>query len=177
MQINLNKTLTELAPLQISDLIDVDFSVIKAVAAASNGEFIIDRATLSAAAFLAKYFADYEIYDTVEKIEARHKAEIASKKRSQRAKINRPAVMDDYGNYVVAIWESGNEFAASYRKTDHINTHWDVLSKHEIEYKIDGRRFAIVYNTNSRRDAINKKESLIESMTQRGLTNKGELPV
>ena len=177
MQVNLTKTINELAPLTIQDLIEVELPEVKAIAAASNGSFLTDRGTLSAADFLAKYFAGYEIYDTIEKIEARRKAEIFKDVKAKRVKAARPAILDQYGNYIVALWESGGEFSASYRKTTHIQAHWHVLTKHEIEYKVDGRHFSVVHHTSSRKDAIELKNKLIVDMESRGLSYKGELPV
>ena len=176
MQINFAKTVAELAPLQISDFIEVEFSEIKAVAAASNGEFIVDRITLPASEFLAKYFPDAEIADTTEKIEARRAIETAQAEKIKKMKARAP-IIDQYGNYIVTLWESGDEFAASYRKTTSMLAQWNLLTKNEIEYKVDGRRFSVVYHTTSRKDALEKKAELIKEMIDRGLTNKGELPV
>lgn len=180
MNINLSKTINELAPLQIADLIDVEYETVKAVAAASNGFFLTDRDTLPASEFLAKYFADYAVYDTLEKMEARAIAKRAAAIKvtaKVKAKVCTSEILEEYGNYIVSLWESGGEFAASYRKTDHLEAHFHLLSKHEIEYKPDGRRFAVVHHTQSRKEALEKKASLIESYVNRGLIYKGEMPV
>ena len=176
MQINLTKSINALAPMQITDLIDVDLDTIKEIARASNGAFLTDRADLSAVEFLAKYFADYDVYDTIEKQQARRKSEIIVAAKAKKAK-DRSPVFDQYGNYIVTLWESGNEFAASYRKTAHMQAHWDVLTKNEIEYKLDGRRFSVVHHVGSRKEALNKKNELIAEMEARGLIYKGEMPV
>lgn len=175
MNIDMTKTLNALA-LQISDFIDVDLAQVKAVAANSNGQFLNDRNTMPVGEFLAKYFAGYEVADTIEAMEARRKANIIVVTKAKKAKAKDP-VLDQYGNYIVTLWECGNEFAASYRKTNHMLAHWHVLTKHEIEYKLDGRRFSVVHHVNSRKEALTKKNELIAEMEARGLIYKGEMPV
>lgn len=180
MNINLSKTINELAPMQIADLIDVDYDTVKAVASASNGQFLNDRNTMTASDFLAKYFAGYAVYDTIEKMEARRNAQRAAAVKAQtkkKVKANRSELLDEYGNYIVTLWEEGSEFAASYRKTTHMEAHWIILSKHEIEYKPDGRRFTVVHHVQSRKEALEQKNKLIEDYTNRGLIYKGEMPV
>lgn len=177
MNINLAKTINELAPaLQIADLIDIDHDTILSVAKGSNGQFLADRSTLSASEFLAKYFSGYTVYDTIEKIEARRKADITANAKAKKVK-ERDPILDQYGNYIVTLWECGNEFAASYRKTTHMSAHWHILSKTEVEYKMDGRRFSVVHHTDSRKKAVALKAALITEMETRGLTFKGEMPV
>lgn len=176
MNINLTKTINELAPLQIADLIEVELATVKSVAAASNGQFLADRSTLAASEFLAKYFSGYTVYDTIEKIEARRKADITAVAKAKKVKERAP-ILDEYGHYIVTLWECGNEFAASYRKTAHISAHWHILSKTEVEYKMDGRRFSVVHHTDSRKKALELKAALITEMEARGLTFKGEMPV
>lgn len=173
MDINFSKTLNELAPLQISDLIEIDLADVKAVAAGSNGEFLKDRGTLSASEFFAKYFPDFTALTTYEQVESRRKLErITTIKKKSKS-----TILDQYGSYIVTLWESGNEFCSSYRKTTSMLTQWNILSKNEIEYKVDGRRFSVVFHTNSRKDALDKKRQLIDDMTNRGFIYKGEMPV
>ena len=180
MNINLNKTINELAPMQIADLIDVDYDTVKAVAASSNGQFLNDRNTLPASEFLAKYFAGYDVYDTIEKMEARRNAQRAAAVKAtakKKAKANHSPLLDEYGNYIVTLWEEGSEFAASYRKTTHMEAHWIILSKHEIVYKPDGRQFSVLHHVQSRKEALEHKAKLIEDYTNRGMIYKGEMPV
>jgi hypothetical protein len=175
MNIDMTKTLNNLS-LQVSDFIEVEYDVIKAVAASSNGQFVQDRNTLSVGEFLAKYFANYEVADTIEKMEARRKANIVSVAKAKKVKEKDP-VLNQYGNYIVTLWECGNEFAASYRKTNHMQSQWHILTKYEIEYKMDGRRFSVVHHVGSRQEALTKKNELIAELEARGLTYKGEMPV
>jgi hypothetical protein len=172
MNIDMSKTLADLS-LQISDFIEVEYDVVKQVAAGTNGQFLVDRTSMPVSEFLAKYFAGYEVANTIEKMEAHRKAAAPVAKKAKA----KGTILDQYGNYIVAIWENGDEFSASYRKTTHIDAHWDVLTKHEIEYKKDGRRFSVVHHTSSRKDAIAKKNALIEEMVARGRIYKGELSV
>ena len=175
MNIDMTKTLTALS-LQISDFIEVDITQVKAVAAESNGQFLNDRNTMPVGEFLSKYFAEYEVADTIEKMEARRKAKIVIVTKTKKVK-ERDPMLNQYGNYIVTLWESGNEFCASYRKTNSMITQWNILSKNEIEYKADGRRFSVVYHVGSRREALDKKNELIAEMENRGLTYKGEMPI
>jgi len=175
MNIDMTKTLNALS-LQISDFIEVEFDTVKAVAASSNGQFVQDRNTMPAGEFLAKYFADYEVADTIEKMEARRKANIVVVAKTKKAKAKDP-VFDQYGNYIVTLWESGNEFCASYRKTNSMITQWNILSKNEIEYKLDGRRFSVVHHVGSRKEALAKKNELIAELESRGLIYKGEMSI
>jgi hypothetical protein len=172
MNIDMTKSLTALS-LQISDFIDVEYDTVKSVAASSDGKFLADRTTMPVGEFLAKYFTGYEVANTIEKMQA-HRQALKPVVKKAKAK---GTILDQYGNYIVAIWENGDEFSASYRKTTHIDAHWDVLTKHEIEYKKDGRRFSVVHHTSSRKDAIEKKNALIEDMVSRGRIYKGELSV
>lgn len=177
MNINLTKTINELAPaLQIADLIDIELDTIKSVAKESNGQFLADRSALTAAEFLAKYFGDYVVRTTTEEIEAMRKAKIVAVVKAKKIK-NLAPILDEYGNYIVTLWECGNEFAASYRKTTHMSAHWHILSKTEVEYKKDGRRFSVVHHVDSRKKAVELKAALKEEMEKRGLTFKGEMPV
>ena len=175
MNIDMTKSLTSLS-LQISDFIEVEFDAVKAVAASSNGQFIQDRTAMPVGEFLAKYFAEYDVADTIEKMEARRKAKIVIVTKAKKVKPTDPT-LDQYGNYIVTLWECGNEFAASYRKTTHMQAHWHILTKHEIEYKMDGRRFSVVHHVSSRKEALYKKNELLAEMENRGLTYKGEMPV
>jgi hypothetical protein len=175
MNIDMTKTLNNLS-LQISDFIEVEYDVIKAVAASSNGQFVQDRITMPVGEFLVKYFANYTVADSIEKMEARRKANIVIVAKAKKVKEKDP-VLNQYGNYIVTLWECGNEFAASYRKTTHMQAHWHILTKHEIEYKMDGRRFSVVHHVGSRKEAIAKKNELIAELQARGLSYKGEMPV
>lgn len=175
MNIDMTKSLNSLS-LQISDFIDVEFDTVKAVAASSNGQFVLDRNAMPVGEFLAKYFADYEVSDTIEKMEARRKAKIVVVAKAKKVKPVDP-LLDQYGNYIVTLWECGNEFAASYRKTTHMQAHWHILTKNEIEYKMDGRRFSVVHHVGSRKEALAKKNELIADLESRGLIYKGEMPV
>jgi hypothetical protein len=175
MNIDMTKSLNDTG-LQISDFIEVEYDVIKAIAASSNGQFVKDRTTLSIGEFLAKYFAGYEVADTIEKMESRRKAKIAVVVKAKKVKEKDP-MLDQYGNYIVTLWESGNEFTASYRKTTSMYSQWNLLSKHEIEYKLDGRRFSVVHHVKSRKEALSKKNELIAELEARGLTYKGEMSI
>jgi hypothetical protein len=135
---------------------------------------MLDRNTLPASEFLNKYFPEYAVIDTVEAMEVRRKAALVV---SKPKKAKKETILDQYGNYVVALWECGDEFTASYRKTSSMTPQWHILSKHEVEYKTDGRKFSIVEHTTSRKDALLKKNKLVEEMVARGMTYKGELPV
>ncbi len=175
MNIDMTKSLTALS-LQISDFIDVEYDTVKSVAASSNGQFLTDRTTMPVGEFLAKYFAGYEVADTIEKMEARRKEKNLVVAKVKKVKEKDP-LLDQYGNYIVTLWESGNEFTASYRKTTHMQAHWDILTKHEIEYKKDGRRFSVVHHAKSRKEALAKKNELIAELEARGLIYKGEMSV
>lgn len=175
MNIDMTKSLTSLS-LQISDFIEVEFDIVKAVAASSNGQFVQDRTAMPVGEFLSKYFTGYEVADTIEKMEARHKAKIVIVAKAKKVKPTDP-MLNQYGNYIVTLWECGNEFAASYRKTTHMQAHWHILTKNEIEYKMDGRRFSVVHHVGSRKEALTKKNELIADLESRGLTYKGEMPV
>lgn len=177
MNINFTKTINELAPaLQIADLIDIDHDTILSVAKGSNGQFLADRAALTASEFLSKYFSDYTVRTTTDQVEAARKAKTVAVVKAKKAK-NLSPILDEYGHYIVTLWECDNEFAASYRKTAHMSAHWHILSKTEVEYKKDGRRFSVVHHTDSRKKAVELKAELREQMEQRGLTFKGEMPV
>jgi hypothetical protein len=175
MKIDMTKSLNDLG-LQIADFIEIEYDVIKAIAASTNGQFAIDRSSLSTADFLAKYFAEYEVADTTEKMEIRRNAKIAVILKAKKVKAKDP-MLDQYGNYIVTLWENGNEFAASYRKTTSMLPQWHILSKNEIEYKMDGRRFSVVHHVKSRNEALAKKNELIAELQNRGLIYKGEMPV
>jgi hypothetical protein len=177
MNIDMTKTLNQLAPLQIVDFVDVEHDEIKSVARESNGQFLSDRDSLSMDSFLAKYFPNKTVYDTIEAQEARRKALIKVAVKAKKTKQAKETILDQYGSYIVALWEMGDEFAASYRKTSGMNPQWHILSKHEIEYKKDGRKFSVVYHTSSRKDALTKKNELVDELVAKGLNYKGELPV
>jgi hypothetical protein len=177
MKYNLTKTMSDLAPLQISDFVAADFNTIKGIAANSNGEFLKDRTGLPAAEFFTKYFPGYEVLDTVEKQEIRNRLQREAQPKVRKAKVERDPILDQYGDYIVTLWESGNEFTVSYRKTTTMITQWNILSKNEVEYKVDGRRFSVVLHSNSRKDALAKKNALYDEMIGRGMSYKGDLPV
>ena len=175
MKIDLTKTLNELSR-QIADFIDIDHTLIKSAASNSNGQFLSDRSNMSVSEFLSKYFSEYEIFETTEKQEARSKANTATAIKAKKIKV-KSTEFDRFGKYILALWEHGEEFTVSFRKTTHMNSQWHVLSENEIEYKKDGRKFSIVYHTNSRNEVVAKKQSLIGELTNRGMNYKGELPV
>jgi hypothetical protein len=175
MNIDLNKTLNELT-FQIVDLIDVEEETVKEIASSTNGQFVLDRVVLPAREFLSKYFPGYQVFDTYEQQEARRKAQttVAKVKKAKRIK---ETLLDQYGNYILALWQCGDEFSASYRKTTNIGAHWHVLNKNEVEYKKDGRKFAVVQHLTSRNEALAKKVELIQEMMNRNMIYRGELPV
>lgn len=162
--------------ISISELIGVSFDEIKSVARASNGQFITDRSKMNAIDFLMKYFPNSTIRSYSEIIENR--APIISTKANLRVKREKKVVgQDEVGHYVVALFESGDDFAVTYRKLDYAQAHFD-FSMNTMIYKKDGRRFTMIGKHSSRKSAMLAKAALIDELTAKGKTQLiGVLPV
>lgn len=162
--------------ISIAELINVTPDQIKEVAKASNGQFIKDRVGMNAFEFLMKYFPESKIRSYNEIVELR--APIISTKSKVHVKKEKKAVgQDEIGHYVVALFESGDEFAVTYRKLDYAQAHFDI-SMNTMTYKKDGRRFTMIGKHCSRKEALAAKSALVEEMATKGKTHLiGVLPV
>ena len=164
--------------VSISELIGVTDDEIRQVAKASNGEFIKDRRSMKALDFLAKYFPTRQLTVTSYDDIIEHRAPVTGAKSKAGVKKEKKVVgQDEIGHYVVALFESGDEFAVTYRKLDNAQAHFD-FSMNTMTYKKDGRRFTMIGKHGSRKAAIAAKSELVEEMTTKGKTHLiGVLPV
>lgn len=164
--------------VSISELIGVTNDEIKQVAKASNGEFIKDRRTMKALDFLVKYFPTKQLQVTSYNDIVQQRTPITRSKTKVRVKKEKKVTgQDEIGHYVVALFESGDEFAVTYRKLDNAHAHFD-FSMNTMTYKKDGRRFTMVGKHDSRKAAMVAKTTLIEALTIVGKTHLvGVLPV
>jgi len=172
----LSKPLT--IEIAISELIGVSDDEIRQVAKASNGQFIKDRSSMPALEFLTKYFPTCQLTVTSYDDIIEHRAPVTGAKSKAGVKKQKNAVVQNaFGQYVLALYESGNEFAATYRKLDHAKAHFD-FSMNTMTYKKDGRRFTLISNHGTRVDAISSKQQLISEMEAKGKFQLiGVLPV
>jgi hypothetical protein len=176
----LNSIMTKPLTIEVSiaELIGVTNDEIKQVAKASNGEFIKDRRAMKALDFLAKYFPTKQLQVTSYEDIVEQRAPIIGTKTKAGVKKEKKAVgQDEIGHYVVALFESGDEFAVTYRKLDYAQAHFE-FSMNTMTYKKDGRRFTMIGKHGSRKEAIAAKTALVEEMTTKGKTHLiGVLPV
>jgi hypothetical protein len=127
---------------------------------------------------LAKYFPAKQLRVTSYEDIVEQRAPIIGTKSKAGVKKEKKVVgQDEIGHYVVALFESGDEFAVTYRKLDNAQAHFD-FSMNTMTYKKDGRRFTMIGKHGSRKAAIAAKSELVEEMTTKGKTHLiGVLPV
>lgn len=175
-----NRMMTKPLTIEVSiaELIGVSDDEIKQVAKASNGQFIKDRRAMSALEFLAKYFPTRQLTVTSVDEIIEHRAPITgTKSKIHKQKEKKVVSQDEIGHYVVALYESGDDFAVTYRKLDNAQAHFD-FSMNTMTYKKDGRRFTMIGKFGSRKAAMAAKTELIDEMTAAGKTHLlGVLPV
>lgn len=172
----LNNPLT--IEIAISELIGVSNDEIKQIAKASDGQFIKDRSSMNALDFLTKYFPTYALQVTSYNDIVEQRLPITGVKSNVRVKKEKQTVgQDQIGHYVVALYESGDDFAVTYRKLDNAQAHFD-FSMNTMIYKKDGRRFTMLGKHSSRKTAMTAKNEVIQEMTSKGKTLLvGILPV
>ena len=162
--------------ISLSELIGLSDEQIREVARATAGQFIKDRQSLSAGEFISKYFPDAQIrqYDEI----ANSRRPSAVRARKARTANGKKELVQAHGNYVIALYEMGDDFAVTFRKLDNAHVFFDFESKNVMVYKRDGKKYHVVSSHTSRVDAIRAKRKLVEEMVNRGKTELvGILPV